>query len=57
MSSEESLSQIIMKSKIDCLRAQLIVIGLLKGLSHPDTIKISQVLDEWLYKYQKINSN
>ncbi|MBT2668839.1 aspartyl-phosphate phosphatase Spo0E family protein [Bacillus sp. ISL-4] len=46
-----------MKSKIDCLRAQLIVIGLFKGLSHPDTIKISQVLDEWLYKYQKINSN
>ncbi|MBT2604328.1 aspartyl-phosphate phosphatase Spo0E family protein [Bacillus sp. ISL-53] len=46
-----------MKSKIDCLRAQLIVIGLLKRLSHPDTIKISQVLDEWLYKYQKIDSN
>ncbi|WMX58771.1 aspartyl-phosphate phosphatase Spo0E family protein [Peribacillus sp. R9-11] len=55
MSSEESLSHKIMKSKIDCLRAQLIVIGVLKGLSHPDTIKISQELDEWLYKYQKVN--
>ncbi|MGG0283871.1 aspartyl-phosphate phosphatase Spo0E family protein [Peribacillus butanolivorans] len=46
-----------MKSNIDCLRAHLIEIGTLKGLSHPETIKSSQELDKWLYKYQKSISN
>ncbi|MED3690766.1 aspartyl-phosphate phosphatase Spo0E family protein [Peribacillus butanolivorans] len=53
----EVLSLNEMKSNIDCLRAHLIEIGTLKGLSHPETIKSSQELDKWLYKYQKSISN
>ncbi|MDN7242292.1 aspartyl-phosphate phosphatase Spo0E family protein [Planococcus sp. N028] len=52
MISEESKFLISLKIKIDSLREKLIAVGLLKGLSHPDTIKISQELDEWLDRYQ-----
>ncbi|MDM5213185.1 aspartyl-phosphate phosphatase Spo0E family protein [Peribacillus sp. NJ4] len=45
------------ETKINYLKGRLIVIGMLKGLSHSDTIKTSQELDEWLYKYQIIKFN
>ncbi|WP_318262422.1 aspartyl-phosphate phosphatase Spo0E family protein, partial [Peribacillus simplex] len=38
---------------IDYLRTHLIEIGMLQGLSHPETIKSSQELDKLLYKFQR----
>ncbi|WP_251029108.1 MULTISPECIES: aspartyl-phosphate phosphatase Spo0E family protein [unclassified Bacillus (in: firmicutes)] len=49
----EAISNKEMTSNIDGLRAQMIEFGMLKGLSHPETIKSSQLLDKWLFKYQK----
>ncbi|HWK21987.1 MAG TPA: aspartyl-phosphate phosphatase Spo0E family protein [Ureibacillus sp.] len=42
-----------MQSKIEVLRSQMITIGQLKGLTHHNTIKISQELDVLLNEYQK----
>jgi hypothetical protein len=39
-------------SKINILRKELILIGEYKGLSHPDTIRCSEKLDELIYKFQ-----
>lgn len=53
-----------MKVGIDCLdlnkdikdlRNQMIHLGLTKGLSHPDTIKYSQKLDQLINIHQKFN--
>ncbi|ATP42398.1 hypothetical protein CSE16_07740 [Solibacillus sp. R5-41] len=37
--------------KIEKLRSQLINVGMEKGLTHPNTIKISQDLDKLLNEY------
>lgn len=42
--------------KIEEIRNQMIDAGLLKGLTHPDTIKISQELDLLMNEYQKIQT-
>lgn len=42
--------------QIDTLRTRMITVGILKGLIHPDTIKLSQELDILLNKYQKMTS-
>ncbi|MGE6611889.1 Spo0E family sporulation regulatory protein-aspartic acid phosphatase [Peribacillus sp. NPDC076916] len=39
--------------KIDYLRTHLIEIGMLQGLSHPETVKSSQELDKLLYQFQR----
>ncbi|MGE7664679.1 Spo0E family sporulation regulatory protein-aspartic acid phosphatase [Ureibacillus composti] len=39
--------------KIEDLRSHMIATGQLKGLTHPDTIKLSQELDVLLNEYQK----
>ena len=41
--------------KIEVLRSHMIATGQLKGLTHPDTIKLSKELDVLLNKYQKTN--
>jgi len=38
--------------KINILRNKMICIGETKGLSHPDTLRCSQELDDLIYKYQ-----
>ncbi|WHX98684.1 aspartyl-phosphate phosphatase Spo0E family protein [Neobacillus sp. DY30] len=43
-------SKIVME--INSLRIYLVNIGKTKGLTHPDTIKISQELDLLINKYQ-----
>ncbi|CAM5198837.1 hypothetical protein UACE39S_02903 [Ureibacillus acetophenoni] len=40
--------------KIEEIRYQMIHTGQLKGLAHPDTIKLSQELDLLMNEYQKI---
>lgn len=42
-----------MKCKINDLRTHLIEIGMLQGLSHPETVKSSQELDKLLYQFQR----
>ncbi|MFE3976723.1 aspartyl-phosphate phosphatase Spo0E family protein [Peribacillus sp. SIMBA_075] len=42
-----------MKCRINYMRTHLIEIGMLQGLSHPETVKTSQELDKLLYKFQK----
>jgi len=42
--------------RIDAVRTRMIVVGKLKGLGHPDTIKSSQELDVLLNEYQKIKA-
>ncbi|MEC1522603.1 aspartyl-phosphate phosphatase Spo0E family protein [Neobacillus niacini] len=39
--------------KINRLRKKMICIGMAKGLSHPETLKYSEELDELIYKFQK----
>ncbi|MFD2214978.1 aspartyl-phosphate phosphatase Spo0E family protein [Metabacillus endolithicus] len=39
--------------KINCLRVELIEVGLLIGLNHPITISLSQKLDKLISEYQK----
>lgn len=43
--------------EIEKLRKKMILTGINKGLSHPDTIKISFDLDQKLNIYQKMQSN
>ena len=46
------------KFKIEVLRSHMIDTGQLKGLTHPDTIKLSQELDVLLNEYlKKTNRN
>jgi stage 0 sporulation regulatory protein len=45
-----TLQKLIME--INSLRNYLIIIGEIKGLNHPDTIKISQELDLLINIYQ-----
>ena len=52
---EESLTDFEMKSKYFQLQAQMINVGILKGLTHPETIKYSQELDVLINQFQKIN--
>ncbi|KAA9013565.1 aspartyl-phosphate phosphatase Spo0E family protein [Niallia endozanthoxylica] len=42
--------------QIDTLRTQMINIGIMKGLTHPETIKLSQELDILLNQHQKAAS-
>jgi len=42
--------------QIDTLRTHMINVGILKGLTHPETIKLSQELDILLNQYQKVAS-
>ncbi|RUL47452.1 aspartyl-phosphate phosphatase Spo0E family protein [Lysinibacillus antri] len=44
-----------MKSKYFKLQAQMINVGIVKGLTHPETIKCSQELDMLINQFQKIN--
>ncbi|MEG0439164.1 aspartyl-phosphate phosphatase Spo0E family protein [Solibacillus cecembensis] len=37
--------------KIEKLRSRLIYVGMEKGLTHPNTIKVSQDLDKLLNEY------
>lgn len=37
--------------KINIFRNKMICIGEIKGLSHPDTLRCSQELDDLIYKY------
>ncbi|MER2030234.1 MAG: aspartyl-phosphate phosphatase Spo0E family protein [Solibacillus sp.] len=41
------------KKKIQKLRFHLISVGMKKGLTHPDTIQVSQNLDKLLNEYGK----
>jgi stage 0 sporulation regulatory protein len=41
-------------SKIDNLRKQMISKGKTKGISHPETLEISEKLDMLIYKFQKL---
>lgn len=43
--------KIKIKNKIQKLRTQLINVGMKKGLTHPNTIQVSQDLDKLLNKY------
>ncbi|MED3554305.1 aspartyl-phosphate phosphatase Spo0E family protein [Cytobacillus praedii] len=38
------------------LREEMIKIGLSEGFDSKNTIKLSQILDKYILKYQKINS-
>jgi len=42
--------------QIDTLRTHMINIGILKGLTHPETVKLSQELDILLNQHQKMTS-
>ncbi|MBA9028837.1 aspartyl-phosphate phosphatase Spo0E family protein [Peribacillus huizhouensis] len=44
-----------LEQKINTSRTLMISIGTLKGLNHPETIKISQELDAILNIYHRIN--
>ncbi|WP_102271675.1 aspartyl-phosphate phosphatase Spo0E family protein [Cytobacillus massiliigabonensis] len=46
----------ILLKMINKLREEMIKIGLSEGLNSKNTIKISQMLDIYISKYQKINS-
>jgi len=52
----KTLSLKHLETSICYLRAQMITIGISKGLTHSDTIKYSQKLDILLNEYQKIKS-
>jgi stage 0 sporulation regulatory protein len=41
-------------SKIDNLRKQMFSKGKTKGISHPETLEISEKLDMLIYKFQKL---
>ena len=45
-----------LKYNIEFLRNHMIATGLSKGLTHPDTIKISRELDVLLSIHRKMNS-
>jgi hypothetical protein len=40
-------------SKIKILQKELIYIGKTKGLSHPETLRLSEELDKLIYELQK----
>jgi len=52
----EVLSLKELEYRIDAVRTHMIVVGKLKGLGHPDTIKSSQELDILLNEYQKVKA-
>lgn len=45
----------ILLKVIKMLREEMITIGLSEGLNSKNTLKISQMLDTYISKYQKIN--
>lgn len=47
----EFTDKITIEKKIQILRTQLINVGMEKGLTHPNTIQISQDLDKLLNEY------
>lgn len=46
-----------LEGEIQSLRMKMILTGCTKGLTHPNTIKFSQMLDHQLNQYQKIVLN
>lgn len=51
MENSNSTNELLIE--INMLRNNLILIGRLKGLSHPETLRCSQELDDLIYKFQK----
>lgn len=45
-----------LKVYIECLRKELIRVGIQEGLSNEKTIKLSQKLDLFIAKYQSMNN-
>jgi hypothetical protein len=45
----------LLESKIERTRDQMVTTGMDKGLSHPDTIELSQKLDRLLNEQMKLN--
>ncbi|WP_096200255.1 aspartyl-phosphate phosphatase Spo0E family protein [Bacillus sp. FJAT-45350] len=45
-----------LENTIHSLRNRMISTGMKKGLTHPETIKYSRQLDEYLNKYDRIKS-
>lgn len=41
--------------KIECLRQRMHVTTLEKGISHPSVLKVSQMLDEMINKFYKLD--
>ncbi|MBM7607402.1 aspartyl-phosphate phosphatase Spo0E family protein [Ureibacillus composti] len=52
--AKEHLPLIELENKVFNLQAQMIDLGLVKGLSHPETVKCSQELDRVLNRLQNI---
>lgn len=53
---KESLSLLELEDKMFNLQARMINIGIVKGLTHPDTVKCSQELDVIINNLQNMKS-
>lgn len=56
MEKEELLNTKKLEVRIKTLKQYMISTAYAKGFNHPQTVKISQELDEVLNKYQSVNS-
>lgn len=52
---EECITDCEMKSRYFKLQEQMINVGIVKGLTHPETIKYSQELDVLINQFQQMS--
>ena len=50
------LTEVELEDEFFKLQARMIDVGILKGLTHPETIKYSQELDMIINQFQKVSS-